>query len=490
MEINKVKTGDGLAGSRVALIFAPPLATPGSLVALTRFFNEQPHLRAVPGYHGPDKHHVLRISGLQDDARFMQLLQHDLPQWLHDNSDQSIQVSISPKLRFEALNDVDHFPFMSPIRRFVKENANGLTGACYIAGNAGLLYAGWRKPIYMPSQPNHDWLRIYSAIAYTVGSAVLIGVGSRADNPRDVYSIMQEIYPKLGDLGQSEQEQVRSDIAKTLRFIKTHPWEISSAISASGAAAHLTSALRRRTSGARHTTYEALSALGTLTAMGIAALVPEKEGRDLLHLEPVFERKEKDSALHTMETMKDLESTPGETAKRAQGFTDWLRNSPLAVSAGIQAIANIGYGVSAVVRKPFAPGLAVMSGGYLAGNAVQTQASKGRGPGFDDVVTAAASIVQNDPLTAHLSERERNNRVARFADLLVGEQEIVHDKGRLYHGIKGRLERSKLPRDEENKILTGFTDDEQHILKNSPFAKPTYVEKVFAQTGPEAVVTV
>ncbi len=474
--IDKIKTGKGLAGSRVALVFAPQNASPGSLVALTRFLNEQPHLRAIPGYHGPYQQHVLRVSGLRDDTHFLSLLQDTFPQWLKEH-EEPVSIQLKPGTSCDPLDEVSHFPHQSVMKRFVKENTNALTGLAYIVGNIGLLYSAWLKPRSMPFATQHDWFKTYSAVAYTAGSAALIALGHKADRPRDVYSLMENVYPKLRHADENQRAEIHSTAERTLAFLKNHPWEISSAINASGALAHLTSATLRRNQGGINTSYEALSALGTLTAMSIATLVPEKEGRDV---SGIFDRSDDDSMLATVNTLKEQERKPGQTAGIMHRLADWVQESPLAVSAGIQAVSNVGYGVAGIKRAQTDPGLMAMSGAYLAGNILQTQATKGRGPGFDDIVTAAAAIIHSDPLLAGKSPQEIDRQIARFADILSDEQEVVHKKKRMDKGIKERLERYKLPREQENEILTGFVASEKRILKDSPFVKPRYVDKVLA----------
>ena len=112
LSIDKVKTGKGLAGSRIALIFAPPDSPPGSLATLTRFFNEQPHLRAMPGYHGPHNNHVLRVSGLKNDSELLSLLQNQFPKWQEEQLQRigvDSPVVVSDNLETEPIDEVDHF---------------------------------------------------------------------------------------------------------------------------------------------------------------------------------------------------------------------------------------------------------------------------------------------------------------------------------------------------------------------------------------------
>lgn len=490
-EIDIVKTGRGLAGSRVALLFAPNHAPPGSLIPLTEFINKQPHLRAVPGYHGPNQNHVLRVSGLKDDAHFMALLKEEFPRWLaqseHANKD---RITIAPNLEPEPINEVDHFPHRNLMERFVKEHANALTGSLEMVGNLGLFFSAWKKTASTGAP--HDHLKMFSSVAYVAASSTLIALGYGADHPRDVYTIMEEVYPELKKADAEKRAHVRSVSESTLAFMRNHPWEISAMFNMTGATAHIISALKRHRGGAKGAGYEALAALGTLTAMSITAFVPEKEGRNPVELGGLFRDNESPKTmLGTMETMTQMEPSQGETMSRLQRFSEWMQQNPLKISATIQSIANTGYFVSGLARKPGPDyGLMTMSGSYLSANAVQTQASKGRGPGFDDVVTAAASIIHSDPELQHMPKEEIDRRIAKFAEALGDEKEVVHKKRRIAQGIKERLERYDLPREEENQILTGFDASEKKILKESPFVRPRYVEQIMDEPAPGMAVGV
>ena len=281
MKIETIKTGKGLAGSRIALIFAPPDAPAGSLTALTHFFNQQPHLRAVPGYHGPNKNHVLRVSGLKDDSNFLELLQRGFPEWQQERGVES-PVDIASDIVAQPIDEVDHFPHQGPIRHFVKSNANSLAGMAYLVGNLGLLMSGLRKPLHQRGNAERDWFKLYSAFAYTVAGGVLLAMGRQIDNPRDVYSIMEEVYPSLGKAEEQHKQHLRDRLDRTGAFLSNYVWEINSAINATGAASHIISAAKRYRNGANAAKFEMLSAMGTMTAMAIAALVPEKEGRELI----------------------------------------------------------------------------------------------------------------------------------------------------------------------------------------------------------------
>ncbi len=480
--ITKVKTGNGLAGSRVGLIFAPPNASPGSMIALTQFFNAHEDMRAIPGYHGPNKNHVLRISGVQDDDHFLHLLREEFPRWKAEHAAELPDIDVADDLEVEEINEVDHFPHHGVIRKFVKENANSLAGMAYLAASTGLLFSAWRKPKHMSIDVDRDWFKVVAAGSTMMGSMILIAMGHGADNPKDVYSIMEDLYPELKEVDEEKRDHLHNMAERTLSFLQNHPWEISSAVYAVGAGTHLFSAIKRAKSG--NTTFEALSALGTLTAMAIAIVVPEKEGRELVDVSNIFARAEQEhSMLDTVDTIQENEPKDGQFIKSVERFKNWAQNSPLAMSAMIQGVANVGYGISAFKRKPFDPGLLTLSAGYLAGNLAQTQATKGRGPGFDDVVTAAASVIYSDPSLKNVPEDVLQKKITLFADALTEKNEIVHNKRNLARGIRERLKRYDLPKNVENKILTGFISSEKKVLKQSPFVSPRYVEETISEPG-------
>ncbi len=219
-------------GSRIGLVFAPPNAPAGSLSALTDYLNEQPNIRATVGYHGPNDNHVLRISGLPDDASFLELLKAG-------------PVPVSPDATCAPLEEVDHFPHQSAFKKMVKENANTSTGLLYMAGSAALLLAAWRAPKHMPGKPSHDWYRSYTAGAYFTASAILVAMSQKTDNPRDVYSIMEELYPRLNESSADDKQEMQQGVSRVLQFLRKYPWEASMLLNASAAGSHAISSYKR-----------------------------------------------------------------------------------------------------------------------------------------------------------------------------------------------------------------------------------------------------
>jgi len=468
--INKIKTGPGPTGGTVALIYAPENATPGSLVELTRFLNEQPGLRAVPGYHGPKRNHVLRVSGLRNVAHLEELLHQRLPQWQRSQVVPGTGIQVAAPISYERLDKVTHFPFASPMKRFVKENANTLAGLSYMAGSVGLFFFGMRnRHSKLPHNLEHDWFTLYSSVAYGISSALLIAFARETDNPRDIYTIMQEIYPKLAHATPEQHEALENQTSGVTAFLRNYPWEIASMLNATGAGSHLYSA------AARGRKMEGLGAFGTLTATLIAALVPERQGRSLLDMSPLFGYSPRSGALiDTIEQMQQDYPTFSPLIKGAANLADWVHDDPLGISAGIQSVANASYGVSGLARGR--PDLSFMSGLWLTGNYMQSQATKGRGPGFDDVVTAASNIMLNDPSMKDADPDTLRQRIQRFANKLVDEKEIVHRRDDITAGITSRINRAQIDKSYEDDVLTGFLPGEAMLLRKSPFVLPHVVE--------------
>lgn len=143
LTIQSVRTGNGLAGSRIAVVHAPEGAPAGSLVALTQFLNAQPSIRASAGYAGEGREHVLRVSGLRDDQTFLRLLQDAFPKWqarLQHSNQPAIQ--FAQNLEVQPLKGESAAKEQNNIMRFMRNNADMLTGLSYTSGNLVLLLSG------------------------------------------------------------------------------------------------------------------------------------------------------------------------------------------------------------------------------------------------------------------------------------------------------------------------------------------------------------
>jgi hypothetical protein len=459
--IEKCGIGKGIADAPIALLYAPEDAPAGSLVALVDFLNAHPPIRAVAGYHGPDDHHVLRISGFENEQKFLHLLQQEFAPWCTAHTP-DCAIKIADELQTSPIDASNHFPFAKPLDRFLKQRAELFSGAAYTAGNVALLFSALRQKPPQSRSARVDWFKTYSAAAYNTASTLLIALSLQAKNGRDVYDIMQQLYPRLSQREAQVQEGFQQRIDQSMAFVQNHPWEIAALINMTGAASHSISALTRK----RPT--ELLATLGTIASMAIAAFVPEKNSRQLIDLSAVFDRSDADSSAQTLSALAASRAPKNLGPLRAM-----LQENPLAYAAGLQAISNVGYGASALMRKsPKDIGLAAMSGAYLTGNVVQTFASKGRGAGLDDVVSAAAEVLLADPLNAKRSPQELQQIARRFAKALVLEKEIVHPKERLARGIETRLA-MHIGQDESSKNpLAMFTPREREIMQHSPFIAP------------------
>jgi hypothetical protein len=471
LTIEKVKMGMGVAHAPVALLLAPAHAPAGSLAPLTDFLNQQPGVRATAGYSGPERHHVLRISGIENAETLRHMLTQTFPAWSASHGDGAKQtITIGPHLEIEPLRVVDHFPHKEPLQRFVKENANTLTGAAYMAANLGLLYSAWRAPALAKHKVSKDFFKAYSAVAYTASTTILLALGIKADHPREMHAMMEELYPKLHAADNQTRAHIQDTTERTLNFLQKHPWEISSALCATGALSHLASTAWRHRNGVKGLGFEALGALGTLVAMSITAFVPEAPEHTPSHAEHIFERTQDDSMLAALEAAHTHDPNGRSHAHAIDRLKAWIEQRPLAVSAGIQSISNAGYGVGALRNRPFDAGLFAMSAASLTGNVLQTQATKIRGASFDDVVSNAAALVQQDPLLADKTPEEVRAHVARFATALSDEREVKHDASRIARGIYARLQHGS--------NAEGFLAQEQRMLRKSPFMAPSHVQHV------------
>lgn len=472
--IQKVKTGTGVAGQRVAVLFAPPSAPAGSLSELTRFLNEQQGVKAIPGYHGPNQHHVLRISGFENDKNLMRLLRDEFPKWQAANGlnfDSAIRMDEG--LAFEALNVVDHFPFEPQPIQTIKKNANLFTSISYMAGDIGLFIAAMKQKL--PIGKGHqtkDWFRAYSSMSYLAAHTALIALGHYADNPRDVYSILQEVYPNLDKADDKTKNEVQKRAGDVLTFIKNHPWETYSAICATGSLSLMTSAALRKNHG------EMAAQFGTFISALIMGLVPEKGSEELNNISGIIARKE-GSMLASLEKAKKHYPSFAPLFDMGTNAVEYLYNKPLSVSAGLSGIGNAVFVASNVLKSGQRDLWSAGAGtAYLTGNYFQTHAHKMRGPALDEVASAAANIIYSDPNLPKDDEKKLQARVDNLVEALSRHKEIYHPKSHLSQAIKERIERKK--QGNANNLLAGFIPEEKDAIKLSPFVKPGVVERVLS----------
>lgn len=475
LTIKKVKTGEGLAGTRTALLFAPKNAKAGSLTALTDFINTHKRLRAVPGYYGRRPVHVLRISGLRDDAELRSLLETDFAQWQAKHREPDVTaINIDKNLHYGPVHVQDEYADYSPIKGFIKERANSLAALSYLIGNTALLFSAQHGKRHGKAETT-DWFKAYSSVAYNSASVVLAVLGHEAEKPQDVHAMVHKLYPKLKDADVSTQQDVKNTTEHTLSFLKRHPWEIAAAINASGAIAHIASAAKRRKTQGKKAEFEVLAALGGLTAMSIIGFVPEKNSLHGPDAHSVFDRKSCDSLLSSTEALQQSEGCEGQTVSSLARFKDWLMQNPLALAGGVSAISSSSYGFAALRSKPKDIGLLVTSGAYLTGNLIQTQARKVHAASFDDVVSSAADIIRSDPLLAGEPAEKTEQRIAKLSEALSYESSVVFTKDQINRGIHARLKTIKPPNYPSDKGAERFIDQEVHVLKQSPFASHQFV---------------
>ena len=460
--ITKIRTGR-VAGAHIAVLYAPENASAGSLGSLVQFLNEQPDVKAMPGYEGAQQHHVLRISGLENDEGLKNLLIQDYPQWCRQQGIEPA-ISLAGDATFEAIDKVESFPFKSPIDKFITEHANGLTGAAYMTGNMGVLYSGWTNG--KSHGKTHDWLKISSAAAYNISSVLLAVLGNGADNPRDAYSILEQTYPTIKEADGKVKNQIHDNTERVLNFVKKHPWEVCGVTSFTGASLYLASCVKR---GVAMSPFETISTLGTMTGMLIQTLVPEKGGKEQIDISDAFSGKNQ-TLLSTAQMMTSTPEHTRHSVGMMEKISEAIGGHPLKVSANIAAISNIGYGVEGIMKND--KGLMGMSAGYLAGNISQAKATKGQGASFDALVSAAADMMHADPAVAHMDKAALSERVNDVVNLLYAQRDVMHSKNAMTAGIASRLERYQPTTTIGEPLLTGFLAEEAGILSSSPFLSP------------------
>jgi hypothetical protein len=497
LTIDKIKTGKGVAGSRIALIYAPRNAAPGSLEGLTRFLNQQ-GMRALPGYHGLHKDHVLRISGFTDDSKLLKTLTEDFPRWQREEHDlhrpHEQQIAIAPNVQFESVEDKDFFPHLPPLCRFVKENSNGLTGLSYFAGDVGLLISGMEHGQRKPgTRYNKDWLKMSGSATFMLSSALLLLFGTKADNPRDIYSMLEDTYRPLQDADAAQKRESRHLVDSFVGFIKRHPWEVSSIVNMAGAGALIGSGVRRGMKGNPKAWAETAAATSTLVGVSMPAIIPERGGRSLVDFKDVFEREDGTTIVDSLEKAKEHYPTMAPVINAGFSLGNWIHDSPLKASAPFMAAGNAGFLVSSLLEntgkklkfghpKNIDAGLAGAASMYFTGNFMQSISTKGKGPGFDDIVSAAAEFIEHDRTLDKSSRSALLERINTLSKELAEQPEVMHPQGRMARGIAERLMRydNKSEPKGRKSWLDGFLPGEQQVLKNSPFISPSFVNRVLS----------
>lgn len=407
---------------------------------------------------------MLRVSGLNNDKELYDLLHREwpaAPEYNHGGT----QISLNEVEHFGDVHSADVCPHRAPLMQFVKRHASVLSSVAYTVGNAGMIMSAWANG----KDKDPDFLKMYSGGAYTVATLSLMAMAHHADNPRDIKDILSEVYP-LSE-GQEQQEGLAELRDSVVSFMRKHPWEIASAINTTAGAANVISAAKRSMDGEEGAPVEALSALGTLSAMLMIVLAPhEKEGVEQATIPKQYD------LLSTTDTLDQGMSKSGGFFGAVNRFKDWMMDNPMTVSAMTQVAANVGFGVSAFRSEPVDKGMALASGAWLTANAFQTQADTSREIAFDDVVTAAAELIYHDPNLQDVPREVIDRRISQLAGVLEEQHEVGQRSKLLAQGINQRLDRIHSEHVLEEIPLA--TSRDKALLKENPFSPVSHVQRL------------
>jgi len=506
--IDTIHTGIGYDGLPTAIFVAPPDAEPGSMEALTRFFNEQGYI-ARPGYSGRDKHHVLRLRSCEScdeltPEKIEELIFDAYPQW-EENEDISNKVyehriDFSKAIQFESLEEFPK-PRFGQIQEFIRENSTDMSALSYTVGNVGLVFSA----LFGGKEGDKQWSKLPVPLIYTTSSILLFLLNRHSEEPRHVRDIVDEVHDTLknrGDLdedvSEAEAKQELTDVTQhVITFMKEHPWEVSSLLNMVGAGTHLGAALANKQK------VEAVSALGSLTAMAVAAFVPEQGTRGLLHdqIQGVIKSPPVQQVFKTIRMLEEYLPFVKPIFDMGRQLFDRVLKKPLMAAAGIQLVSNVGYGASALTRRDedgnLCPdlGLLTTSMAYGSGNIFQAFSSKGGGPGFDDITTEAAFYVtaQLDPKDQAEEEiiEQIQEKIQTIAKELSEVPEIVYTPEALQRGIEQRMAfvQAKDPHQDPEKYVAGFIPMEQEVVASSPFVSKNVVDRAMTVDQGDAIIT-
>ncbi len=455
LNIQTIEVRDAIGGGIAAALHAPANAPAGSLAPLAAFLNQQPGIRATPAYLEEQQTHALQISGLRDEPQLQQLLLQQWPAWNHDTG-HNIPITFDHALHFDRQNDTK----AGVISGFVQQHASQLASLSYLIGNLGILYSAWNNPASngTPSDAHrHDWFKAYSSVAYSLATITLTMSAHNADTPRDIATIIEQNYPQPSS--DSQAKKLWRDMCS---FIRTHPWEISSAINATAAGAHLISAAGRAIAGSTSARYEALSALGTITAMGLVLFTPSPR------IDHAGFPSDAPNILETAETINTQAPEGHGLLQQAQSFWQWMQHNPLFVPAALQAVSNAGYGVAALKRQPVDRGLLTASAAWLTGNLIQTQAAPSRTPSFDALITQAADTIRSDPRLANEDAQAIDRRIHNLSASLHRQRDIPLSTHQIESGIRHQLAKQSI-------------EESETIIQESPFISEGHAQQVLQE---------
>lgn len=452
--ITDMRMGYGIAHTPIAIIAAPPGCQPGEMASLTRYLNEQPGIRAIPGYHGLSREPVLRISGVPSASALLAQLGKPFADW-QEQRDIKPAITLAADCQIAPLEGVKN---NEGLGGYIAAHADRMAGFAYTAGNIGLLSSALHYQRGGNKAGFADWQKLYAASAYTVASGIILAFSGSGERQRAPEQIVRDAWQ------QSSAKEPAHTGDSAIGFLQQYPWEVAAMLNMSGALGHLYSARSHMRMG------EALAVIGTLTGMSIAALVPEKGGRAIFG--------SKDGPDGMPESLHESIDKIGEAAPlllpltaMASAITEKIEENPLKISAGFLGAANVGYGVSALLRPQKDMGLLASSAAYISGNILQSFARKQQGVSLDELATNAAQLLQSE-VTEHHGLAAQQELTRQLAQKMAGYREVVQSPHALERAIASRLAMA------DQWSMEYYSPAEQRIMAQNPFVEPERPQRV------------
>lgn len=472
-----------LSGARLGLLLAEKDAPAGSLSSLTAFLNMH-DVRAVPGYYGPNKQPILRLSNFENETRLYALLKDTYPNWARERGLPAVPMGAVP---FKELGEAEAHSAFGEVYSTLQKHSGTISGGIYTAANlAYLAYAFRAKDVANGGAGRFDANMFASGMAFLLGGFAVLAHGNPARGAEDTYPLLGELYDRAKHTELHPSEAPRGPLHMINSLVKRYPWEMTSVVNALGVGFQLVSVHRRP---AR---YEKMSGYLFLTSYLIAALVPEKGGRSPLKTSGLF-GKEKGSDI--LERLDDFEQRQGDHAKHAMGLgsklADFLHEYPVQVSGAVAVAGNLVSGAAAKYQNMPDYGrktLGAAAALSLAGSASQLLASKDRGATFDSVVSVAAEMIRNDPEMQEAPAAKVLERIESLALEMQECKDITHDKQRMVSGITSRLKTdTQKPCTTVEEYLEGFLPSERAMLTQSPFVSKHMLQEFDKKPRHEAM---
>lgn len=428
VRLNRLETGTGFSGRRIAILYAPEGAPASSLSALRHSLSAA-GIGAYPGYT-PQGQHVLHVTGFDSDTQLIGLLQQE-----HAGIDSS-GLHVYPL-------SADCPPQERTLCHRLQHYTGSLTGLCYLAGDAGLLISASRRQL--PSaqtlgQHGGNWFRAAAGLNYLVANLMLIGFGNT--RRQDAHESVRQAVKALYDTPQERKdawEAAKGVHQKLHHFLQRYPWEISSAFSLMGSGFQAVSGISNASQAGKQALWETALSLGSLVAVAIPLVVPEKGGHAFLGAGKTRDR------------------------QNGTGFLDslqqWVEEKPLRAAARLSQAANLGHIAFGLHNRDY--GYAGAYTNYFIGNSLQGTHSKGQGPGLDELLTYAAEYLAAEPPTAG-----RAAEIDRLAHQLAAQPEVDYSARLLRDGIAARLASRRSPGAAH---MSGYLPQEATALQESPF---------------------